>query len=1538
MRMVRKLACCGVMCFAAMIASATVTTNLDSYVEYIQSSGTQWIDTGVIGKSTVNIAADVTVLSSAGSSCFIGERPDTGSKMNLRLGIWINNSYKWALNCGAIDTSWIGNISYQNSRCVVSNENGRLWVAVNGGTPTKIHDGADQTFTSSLTLTMFFLNTSSGLDQASNRALSARVYGLTLHDSGTLVRDFHPCRVTITDTDAGTSVSKNGLWDEVDDCFYGDLSGGTDFTAGADVVAAKLVILPISDQINETFGTSCPECVVSNMSDNSFWTVGGAIASPLFDVEYADNDGTGVAKVTVTGKDGGAFAGKHAVQTFNIVATKQEDENIISPDPSVRRRIVDGKYVYIFKNPSSAYAVTAKHGILLADYLVVGGGGGGGGTMAGGGGASGVTNAIGLTGIYIAKDDTFTLTVGAGGAGAASSNVRGGNGGKTMFQFGLIDVEVPGGGGGGSRNNTGGLAGASGGGGSQNGAGGTGIDGFGFAGAAGGGNNSAKSGGGGGASHGGYAATTTSPTHAGYGGEGVSNNITGAWVVYGGGGGGGGGATGLWYGWVNDGGLGGLGGGGNGGKDVGGENGVDGLGGGGGGGGAGYGGATTPIDMPGGNGGAGTVIVALVPADFNIEPIPDQILVSGGSEPVPVVYSGDTLLVEGVNYTVSYTDNDKFGIATVTITGINDYAGKSATVAFRTYACYFVDDDAAPGGDGSEASPFATISNAVESAKTAIAAGSEYVEIRVADGTYTETNFALDGPITIVGESRDGVEIVDNVAGYRAFTITYADAVVKNLTISGNGYKTNNGQGGHIRMTAGLVENCVIKDGRAGASKGYGYGGNVWLSGGRLERCLVTGGLANWGGFSATESCGMGLYATGGTIDSCWFKDHKTDNSDGHNSASVYLNGAVTMVNCTVTGGWARNYNGKGSGIHIANASARVVNCVAYGNYIGKGTISYTAAANFGSENLGRYFYCGSAFTNTSCATWTVLTDEDFLNYVTFTGTAEADLKTYFNSAAYASFDWHQRLSSAIVDGGTMDTAYRPEDSATLDLDGSNRVSGVSIDLGCWERDQSQFECAGRLASYGALENANVTFIAKVFGPLSDVVIRWDYGNGVTNDTNEATHVYAYPAAGYFTVKLAASPNGGLDWTEWYTLTTRLAIAPARMYVDSNCATPVFPYRTRETAATTLAAAVGALTNNVSENKTIIDGVDIVILNGSKSNDTGFFLATAVTVRGETGNPSDAEIVDNVAGSRAFTLTHPDAVVSNLTISGLGFRTSGSPSGGGGHIWMSAGLVANCVIMNGRASASKGIGYGGNVYMTGGRIERCLVTGGTANWGGFCNPSSYGMGLYATGGTIDNCWFKDNKDVTSDDGRNDGSVCLDGAVTMVNCTVTGGLSRDYSGCGTGIYIKNANAKVVNCVAYGNYSYFRTNPNYVTNTLASNCGNANFGCYSYCGAAFTNTSCATWTVLTDADFVNYSSCTGRTWAAVTTYLSSEDYAKFDWHQKRHSQLIDHGTKDTTYRPADSSEIDLDGNPRVLNKSVDLGCWEILSSLGLQILVR
>ena len=226
MKLHKSLFICAVALCMAMLVRADITTNFDCRLEYIQSTGSQWIDTGVRGKSTINIAADIMILESAGSSCIIGER--SSSKATDKIAFWVQNSYKTALNCGSLDSSWQGS-SIRNTRCVVSNENARFWV-----NDSRLYNGSTQSFSSSLTMTMFFLRTSStALDTASNRALKARVYGLKIYDDGVLVRDFQPCQVTLSDTDAGTSQTQYGLWDAVDGRFYGDRSGGSkSFIAG----------------------------------------------------------------------------------------------------------------------------------------------------------------------------------------------------------------------------------------------------------------------------------------------------------------------------------------------------------------------------------------------------------------------------------------------------------------------------------------------------------------------------------------------------------------------------------------------------------------------------------------------------------------------------------------------------------------------------------------------------------------------------------------------------------------------------------------------------------------------------------------------------------------------------------------------------------------------------------------------------------------------------------------------------------------------------------------------------------------------------------------------------------------------------------------------------------------------------------------------------------------------------------------------------------------------------------------------------------
>ena len=448
-----------------------------------------------------------------------------------------------------------------------------------------------------------------------------------------------------------------------------------------------LVILPIPDQAYN-FGDECrPEFTVSNIFSAATWKIGGNIQSADFDVSYANNDnGVGVATVTATGK--GALLGNVVSANYNLVATHLEDDNIFTSDPSVRRYIVDGKYVYVFTNAASAQAVTTKRSLQLTDCLLVGGGGAGGATMAGGGGGGGVTNISGLADVSIQASHTFTVAVGAGGIPNTSQKNKGGNGGATSLDFGGFFASVAGGGGGGSWSSTAGANGASGGGGCQNGASGAGIAGIGFDGAAGAAASTSKAGGGGGAGHAGYQAANG---RAGYGGEGVSNNITGAWVVYGGGGGAGGSSNG-WG--TNAAGLGGLGGGGNGGKGTAGEKGVDGLGGGGGGGG------WNGSDKAGGQGGSGTVILSIQPNEIDVN-LTDQVwnyfTPCRPELTVSNLLNGTTWTVGGDNaspyFDVEYFNNVGTGTARVVITGKGDCAGMYWSGSFDITATQFEDEN-----------------------------------------------------------------------------------------------------------------------------------------------------------------------------------------------------------------------------------------------------------------------------------------------------------------------------------------------------------------------------------------------------------------------------------------------------------------------------------------------------------------------------------------------------------------------------------------------------------------------------------------------------------------------------------------------------------------------------------------------------------------------------------------------------------------------------------------------------------------------------
>ena len=93
--------------------------------------------------------------------------------------------------------------------------------------------------------------------------------------------------------------------------------------------------------------------------------------------------------------------------------------------------------------------------------------------------------------------------------------------------------------------------------------------------------------------------------------------------------------------------------------------------------------ATVTITGKGNYAGERTINFTIVQKDiaedegFTIDPIPDQVYTGGEIEPEITVKDGDTVLVEGEDYEVTFEENTDAGTVTVTITGTGNYAGET---------------------------------------------------------------------------------------------------------------------------------------------------------------------------------------------------------------------------------------------------------------------------------------------------------------------------------------------------------------------------------------------------------------------------------------------------------------------------------------------------------------------------------------------------------------------------------------------------------------------------------------------------------------------------------------------------------------------------------------------------------------------------------------------------------------------------------------------------------------------------------------------
>ena len=185
-------------------------------LSYIQSSGTQWTDTGFKPTGATKVVIDFQMVSqgSAQQGVF-GSRPGASGRFTVFTG---DSTGALQVDYGtygtlATETNTISGLNLNNRNTIEVNNS----LIINGNTVKTV---SAVSFTSTYNL-FLFANNNAGTAQLPG---AMKLYSCQIYDNGTLVRDFVPC------INASGEV---GLYDLVGKQFYGN--AGTGIFTGSEV-------------------------------------------------------------------------------------------------------------------------------------------------------------------------------------------------------------------------------------------------------------------------------------------------------------------------------------------------------------------------------------------------------------------------------------------------------------------------------------------------------------------------------------------------------------------------------------------------------------------------------------------------------------------------------------------------------------------------------------------------------------------------------------------------------------------------------------------------------------------------------------------------------------------------------------------------------------------------------------------------------------------------------------------------------------------------------------------------------------------------------------------------------------------------------------------------------------------------------------------------------------------------------------------------------------------------------------------------------
>jgi hypothetical protein len=796
-------------------------------------------------------------------------------------------------------------------------------------------------------------------------------------------------------------------------------------------------------------------------------------------------------------------------------------------------------------------------------------------------------------------------------------------------------------------------------------------------------------------------------------------------------------------------------------------------------------------------------------------------------------------------------------------------------------------------------SPYTSWSTAATNIQDAIDASTDGDLILVTNGVYatsgrvtgdgTTNRVVADKAVTVQSVNGQTATLIDGGQSFRCAYLTNG-AVLSGFTLTNGTAGGGNGGGAWCASTGEQILNCLLTKNSAWDGAGV-YSGT-------LTNCSFSGNQATDSGggaaYSTLNNCtfsgnsagfsGSGGGAYNATLNNCTLSGNSAGWNGGgaayctlncctiNGNTARYTGGGArssTLTSCKVTGNTATDSSGSGGGAAYCN----LVNCTVTGNTApawGGGT-AWCPVVN----NCIIYYNSASDGANDSGGT---------LSYCCTTPLASgtgnfADDPQFVN---YAGGDLHLAANSLCINTGGNDYVTN-----STDLDGNPRLVGGVVDVGAYEC-QTVLPVPVAPSLQATYTQVITGFVVGFTGYIGGrpTASRWEFGDGtiISNQLPNVSHAWAAP--GNYAVALRAYND---SFPDGVTATVTIQVSgTSGYYVRQTNAQPAWPYTSWNTAATNIQAAVDAAYAGATVwvSNGVYQAGGRVIYGLSLSN--RIVVSKPVTVRSVNGPDVTviqgyrASVATNAVNNVRCVYLASGAALAGFTVTNGGTRNSGSVSDvSGGGIWCdsSSTIVSNCVLAGNYAT-----NYGGGIYS--GTLYNCKLVGNTAPYGG----GGHNCALY-------NC---------------------------IVATNTGSTNGMYGSYGGGIY----SGKLCNCTLVGNSASYGGG---VYNSTLTNCTLANNTASTSGGGGYSSTlnNCVDY-YNTAASGSNYSGgslsyCCAKPLAAGTGNFTNAplfvDLAGGNFRLQTNSPCI--GTGNNAYV---TTSVDLDGRPRIVGGTVDMGAYE------------